>query len=104
MNMPFCWCVIKNASALQLVGRLVSHASFMHVVHLLNIVDPVDWIVYFLPARWKLCKKRGKEGKINSGNGGTEVRTVRKQKPSRDPLPVSASPSSHTGQVTQQLL
>lgn len=29
-------------------------------VHLLNIVDPIHWIIYFLPSWWKLYKKRQK--------------------------------------------
>lgn len=49
--------------------RSVGRASFLHVVHLLNVVDPVDRIVYFLPTWWKLCKKTNKEIKINSENG-----------------------------------
>lgn len=29
--------------------------------HLLNVVDPIHWIVYFLPSRWKFWKKQKKQ-------------------------------------------
>lgn len=35
--------------------------AFKHFIHLLNIVDPIHWIVYFLPSWWKFYKKREKK-------------------------------------------
>lgn len=75
MSTSFCLCVIKNANR-PLVSRLVSCAPFSHVVHLLNVVHPVDRIVYFLPTWWKFCKKRDKVVKMNGSNGGMAVRMV----------------------------
>lgn len=32
----------------------------VHALHLLNIVDPVHWVIYLLPTWWKFYKGKKK--------------------------------------------
>lgn len=52
----------------------------VHIVHLLNIVDPIHWIIYFLPSWWKLWVKERRRKWMKA----VKLLRANREEPSRD--------------------
>lgn len=62
-NLSTCWTVRADAVTQEQAWK------HMCTLHLLNIVDPVHWIIYLLPAWWKFYKRQKGKNKTQLDRG-----------------------------------